>query len=149
VIGTRILVLTAGPPRRASTRYRILAHVPALERAGYRVDVRPPVGASRGPRRLLRLLDLVRDRLVAPPAGLLLVQRKTYPPLFAAGLRRRAAAVAWDIDDALDLPPPGRDVDDEVLRRYRRNFVATADAADLVLCGNRELASRLPTTGSC
>jgi glycosyltransferase involved in cell wall biosynthesis len=48
------------------------------------------------------------------------------------------------MDDALDLPPPGRDLSAPESRRYARNFLATTGAADLVLCGNPELASRLP-----
>jgi glycosyltransferase involved in cell wall biosynthesis len=46
------------------------------------------------------------------------------------------------LDDALALPPP--DAGATPAARFRRNFEATAHAADLVLCGNTELARRVP-----
>jgi glycosyltransferase involved in cell wall biosynthesis len=52
--------------------------------------------------------------------------------------------VLFDMDDALDLPPPSRSLGAASRRRYRANFEATVRSANLVLCGNRELASRLP-----
>jgi glycosyltransferase involved in cell wall biosynthesis len=48
------------------------------------------------------------------------------------------------MDDAVDLPPPSRDPGPRRRARRRRDFEATVGAADLVLCGNRELAARLP-----
>ena len=140
----RILALAAGAESRASTRYRLLAHRPALERAGFEVRVCYPVGRRLAPRRLWRALDLLRDRVGLPAADLLFLQRKTYPPWVARGLGGRVRRVVLDMDDAIDLPAPGRGDEPRRLRRYRDNFEATAARADLVLCGNRELASRLP-----
>jgi glycosyltransferase involved in cell wall biosynthesis len=48
------------------------------------------------------------------------------------------------MDDALDLPPPGKELGPAARLRYTRNFQATVGAADLVVCGNAELAARLP-----
>lgn len=138
----RIAFLPVGDATVASTRYRVLALEPALRAAGHETSVRYPVTA--GPARLARAADLLRDASLPPAADVLVVHRKTYPPRFAVQLPRPGRPLAWDIDDALDLPPPGRAADDATLQRYRANFDATAAAADLVLCGNAELARRVP-----
>jgi glycosyltransferase involved in cell wall biosynthesis len=142
----RITLLAAGDERRASTRYRLLAYRPALRAAGFDSVVRFPRDRSaRGPSRpAWRAVDLLQDLLDPALDDLLFIQRKTYPPALAPLLRRRRRPVVYDMDDALDLPPPSLAPGRSALRRYRRNFEATAAAADLVICGNRELAARLP-----
>jgi glycosyltransferase involved in cell wall biosynthesis len=49
-----------------------------------------------------------------------------------------------DVDDAIYLPPPSVALPPRVAARTRRRFEATAAAADLVLCGNREIPAHLP-----
>jgi len=140
----RLLMLTVDDERGASTRYRVLAHRPHLEARGFRTTVRYPLGRpERMFRPAWRAADLAQD-LLDPFIGLLFVHRKMYPPPVARRLRRAGRVVVFDIDDAVDLPPPGRQIEPATRDRYRRNFEATMNAADLVLCGNRELASRLP-----
>src|SRR4029078_9796379 len=70
--------------------------------------------------------------------------RKTFPPFFAARLRATDAPIVFDVDDAIDLPPPGSAASPSEMRRHAANFRATAAASDVVICGNREIASRLP-----
>jgi len=132
--------------RGASTRYRVLAYRPRLEAAGFETRVRFPREASAsGPARpAWRAVDLLQDLLGPAVEDLLFIHRKTYPPPLARWLRRRSRPLVFDLDDALDLPPPSRALGPAALARYRRNFEATTGAADLVLCGNRELAARLP-----
>lgn len=139
-------MLPVDGPRGASTRYRVLAYRPALEAAGFETLVRfPRERAAAGPARpAWRAVDLLQDLLGSAVEDLLFVHRKTYPPPLAPLLRRRGRPVVFDMDDALDLPPPSRSLGPSALRRYRANFEATVGAADLVLCGNRELTARLP-----
>ena len=137
----RLLAVAVGDELVASVRYRVLAHVPALRAAGFEVSVRAPLG-SRG--RLGRLADLVRDTVRPAAEDVLFVHRKTYPFPFSRLLARKRRAFVFDMDDALDLPPPGRAADASEIARYRRNFEATVRDADLVLCGNAELASKVP-----
>jgi len=138
---TRLLAVTVGDAQVASVRYRVLAHVPALEAAGFAVELRYPL-RMRG--KLGRLADLARDTLLPGGERVLFVHRKTYPPPFSELLARRRRALVFDMDDALDLPPPGRPSDARDHARYRRNFLSTIRDADLVLCGNTELASKVP-----
>lgn len=135
-----LLVIPVGGASVASVRYRVLAHLPALERAGLAPRVRFPWTGGK----LARALDLLADARAARVAGTVLVHRKTFPPFFAARLRRTDAPIVFDVDDAIDLPPPASAASPSELRRYATNFRATAEAADLVICGNREIASRLP-----
>jgi len=139
----RIVFSPVGDARTASTRYRLLAHLPAFAEAGFDTEIRYPLSLNRtGPlRRFWRLLDLWRDSsAVRGPQEVLFIQRKTYPPFFAGRLPGRGRPIVFDMDDALYLPPPGA----VAAARYRRNFEATAKAADLVLIGSRELAGHLP-----
>ena len=142
----RIKMLAVNDERGASTRYRLLAHRPHLEAAGFATVVRYPwrrAGSDlAGP--ILRAADLARDLLSPATEDLLFIQKKTYPPHLAKLLRRGDRPVLFDMDDALDLPPPSRSLDPSARRRYRANFEATVRSANLVLCGNKELASRLP-----
>jgi glycosyltransferase involved in cell wall biosynthesis len=87
---------------------------------------------------------LSRDVSTGRSADLLYIHRKLYPPWFARRLHCAARSLVFDMDDALDLPPPHTRTGEVDSPRYRRNFEATVHAADLVLCGNDELASRLP-----
>jgi glycosyltransferase involved in cell wall biosynthesis len=136
----RLLALTVGDQHVASVRYRVLAHVPALEAAGFSVRVRHPLAAGGD---LGRLADLVRDSVGPAGEDVLFVHRKTYPPPFSRSLSRKGRAFVFDMDDALDLPPPGRELDEAVITRYLKNFEATIRDADLVLCGNAELAAKV------
>ena len=144
--GRRLLLLTVDDELGASTRYRVLAHLQALQAAGYRTEVRfPSRRALRGRlRRFWRAVDRVRDVFESRRADLLFVHRKTYPAPLAHRLARTAPRRVFDMDDALDLPPASRSLDPAERRRYRRRFEETANAFDLVLCGNTELAGRLP-----
>ena len=139
----RIVAWPVGDAHNASTRYRLLAHLPAFAEAGFDTEVRYPLSLGRtGPlRRYWRLRDLWRDASnVRRPGELLFVQRKTYPPFFAGRLPGCGRPIVFDMDDALYLPPPGF----ASAERYRRNFDATVQVADLVLVGSRELATQLP-----
>ena len=144
--GRLLLILPVSDERAASTRYRILAHLPALRAAGFTPRVQPPLDLdrSRASRLLFRAADMMRDFYARAEEDLLLVQRKTYLPGPVSRLRREGRPFVFDMDDAIDLPPPGNSAKPSALRRYRRNFVATVETADLVLCGNRQLAKRLP-----
>ena len=86
-----ILMLPVADERGASTRYRVLAHRPALEDAGFTTEVRYPLDlAHRGPQRLvLRVADVLRDVYGETRADLWFVHRKTYPAPFVAPVARR------------------------------------------------------------
>ncbi len=142
---TRLRILVVGDATVASTRYRILAHLPALHAAGF--DPKVVFQESRPARRLLRLplrlLDEIRDLRQAADSDLLLIHRRCYPAFFAPLLRRKNRPMVFDIDDAIYLPSPVESNSRIARYRYRRNFNTTAAAANLVLCGNRVLAERV------
>jgi glycosyltransferase involved in cell wall biosynthesis len=108
--------------------------------------VRFPAGLGKtGPARpVWRAVDLVQD-LVAPSSEeILFLHRKTFPPPLARLLARPPRRIVFDFDDAVDLPPPSVEEDPRLQERYRANFEATTRRADLVICGNRHLAERVP-----
>lgn len=155
----RLGVLVVGDESVASTRYRVLAHLPALIEAGYETTIafqrlRP---ANRLFRLPWRMVDEIRDLRRFSNCDLLMIHRRCYPPLVAKHLSRPDRPTVFDFDDALYLPSPTERQTDFAWLRYRRNFDATAAAADLVLCGNAELAGQvanenkviLPTAVDC
>jgi glycosyltransferase involved in cell wall biosynthesis len=140
-----VLFLTVGDEASPGTRLRALAYRPYLERRGHRVRALVPMGADPNRlrrRRLLRPLELARDLAAASTADVVVVYRKTFPGTTARLLRRVAAAVVFEYDDAVDLPSPDEPQDETNRQRYRRNFSSTVAAADLVVAGNRVLAER-------
>lgn len=141
----RLRILVVGNQTVASTRYRILAHLPALRAAGFdpKVTFQEPRPASRLQRLPLRFLDEIRDLRQAADSDLLLIHRRCFPALFAPLLRRKSRPMVFDIDDAIYLPSPLESNSRFARNRYRRNFGTTAAAAELVLCGNRVLAERV------
>ena len=145
VEGLRLLALVVGDHTTASTRYRVLAYLDAMREAGFMPDVRfePAPTGGRLRNRLHRLAELVVTTH-RPPADLVLVHRRTFPPFFARRLGRAGVPVVWDLDDAVDLPPPSVAERPGLRTRYRRNFIATAEIADRAICGNPEIADRLP-----
>lgn len=145
-VGGRLAILAVGDDTVASTRHRVLAHLPALAAAGFEVTVsgQRPRPASRLLRLPLRLLDELRDLRRAAAADVLMVHRRCYPPGLASRLRSTGRPVAFDVDDALYLPSPAEPQTEAARRRYRLNFDATAAVADLVLCGNEVIASEVP-----
>ncbi len=141
----RIQVRVVGDEQVASTRFRVLAHLEALRASGFDVDLQMQTAVGdAGFRWPSRLAELVRDTIAAPDADLLLIHRRTYPPPFARRLRSFELPVVFDLDDALYLPPPSAAESAAKRRSYRRNFDATAAAADLVICGNAEIARQVP-----
>lgn len=141
----RLRILVVGDEAVASTRFRILAHLPALRAAGFdpKVTYQKPRPASRLLRSPMRLLDEIRDLRQAADSDLLLIHRRCYPPILAPLLRRKNRPMVFDIDDAIYLPSPVEPKSRIARYRYRRNFDTTAGAANLVLCGNRVLAERV------
>ncbi len=100
----RIVLAPVGDARTASTRYRLLAHLPALAEAGFETEIRYPLSLGRtgALRRIWRLRDLWRDVSGdREPGDVLFVQRKTYPPFFAAKLARGGGPIVFDMDGVL------------------------------------------------
>ncbi len=136
-----------GDATTASTRTRVLAHVQGLDAAGFDVTVRLAGRPSSGRLTSLaaRLIGLLRDVTRPLAADILLVHRLTLPPPFAALLRRRhRIPVVFDLDDAIDLPPPGVRASPGTRRRYARNLRSTVRCADVVTCGSPGLMQRTP-----
>jgi len=134
-----------GDERVASTRYRVLAHRDALEKAGFATEIQLQKRPRRwAERHISRLAELVSDTWGPLSADILFIHRRTYPPVFARRLRRHGASVVFDFDDALYLPPPSAPQDRRTRTRYRRNFLSTVAEADVVICGNSELAQQVP-----
>jgi glycosyltransferase involved in cell wall biosynthesis len=115
----KILVVATHPVEGASTRYRILAYLPALEQRGFRVRFHPffPSGALAAiyasGNQLSKLYYLLRGvlerghHLGSGDFDLLLIHRELFPlgrSFFLSRLRKRRVPIVYDYDDALFLP---------------------------------------------
>ncbi len=142
----RVLFLTVGDRQSPGTRLRALAYVPYLESRGHRVEVLFPLGKDPNRvrrRHVLRPVELIRDLVAAARSDVVVVYRKTFPGVSARLLRRVAARVIYEFDDAVYLPSPSEPRGEKNMARYRGNFLSTINASDLVVAGNHHLASEV------
>lgn len=104
----RLLLLTDGGLRHASSRTRALGYAPLLGAAGYAVAWRPrraddaPLGAL-GQALAKRWHGLRRARALARSWDVVYVQRQLLAPRALARLRQQGARLVFDFDDALYL----------------------------------------------
>lgn len=118
-MSTRILALATNPIEGASTRYRILAYTPFLEKEHFLVDFHPffPSDAlstvyGRG-KVLAKMYHLLRgfwqrSKLLQPGKyDLIVIHREIFPlalPVFSRRLKKLGARIIYDYDDAMFLP---------------------------------------------
>ena len=114
----QILILAVHPPSVAATRLRALQYVPALEAAGFQVEIRTFLGEADlsdwfGPRTSRRVRAAIRGLSRIPAsvravqrADVVLVQREAMPfgPPLLEWLAGRSAKLVWDLDDAVWVP---------------------------------------------
>ena len=124
------LVALVESPDHVCCRYRLAAFRPALEAAGYRLDLRPY------PKRWwsrLRLGHTLRD------ADVVILQRKLLPVWLLYLLRCAAPRLLFDFDDAVFLRDSYSPKGLHSAARLHR-FMATVETADVVVAGNQYLA---------
>lgn len=112
-------------PDKASTRYRVLQYLPALEKEGIRSTVK---ALSRSSRDWLDLARQIRS------ADVVFVQKKLFTPWELFLLRRLARRLIYDFDDAV-MTKDGPSTPVQNVRQLRR-FKATVRRVDLVIAGN-------------
>jgi len=115
----RILALTTNPIEGASTRYRVLAYIPYLERQGCTIDLHPffpskSLAAVYSQGNLLGKLYYVIEgfqkrlsRLRCHRYDLVIIHRELFPLGMNVFLRRLCkikARIVYDYDDAMFLP---------------------------------------------
>jgi glycosyltransferase involved in cell wall biosynthesis len=115
----KVLAVATHPVEGASTRYRLLAYLPALERHGFRVTFHPffPSGvldSIYGPgNRLRRAYYVLRGTiersiyLRSREFALLFIHRELFPlgrSFLLSRLKKREVGIVYDYDDALFLP---------------------------------------------
>lgn len=125
----RVVALVESPDH-VCCRYRLAAFRPALDAAGYALELQtlPRSAFAR-----LRLFRSLRS------ADAVVVQRRLLPRLDVTLLRRWARTLVFDLDDAVWLRDSYSAKGFDSPRRSRR-FRAIAGAADLVVAGNPHLA---------
>jgi glycosyltransferase involved in cell wall biosynthesis len=119
-------------PDHVCCRYRVAAFRPWLERAGYRLEVRPR------PRHWWHWLRLGRE---LRHADAVLLQRRLPQRWQLCLLRRAARRLLFDFDDAVFLRDSYSPRGVHSAAR-RRRFAAAVRAADAVIAGNRFLAEQ-------
>lgn len=149
----KILALATHPIEGASTRYRVLAYRPFLERHGFTVAFHPffpskalaTIYRSGSP--LGKLYYMIRGameraaQLRSRDFDLLLIHREIFPlgwTVFLSQLKRRRFRIIYDYDDALFLPQRR---DRWLLSRleYPNGARRLISASDAVIAGNQHL----------
>lgn len=124
------VVALVSDPRHPSVRYRIAQYADHLATAGLTLTLEP---LARRP--MARLEQLRRPR----KDSIVFLQRKLLPCWQTLLLRRSAAALVYDFDDAVFWRDSFHTRGPRSLTRWAR-FKATLAAADLVIAGNDFLA---------
>jgi glycosyltransferase involved in cell wall biosynthesis len=119
-------------------RYRVRAFAPALQAAGWDLNVE---GAEHGLRARLRQIDRARE------FDAILIQRKLFPGWQVDRLRRRTRWLIFDFDDAI-LYRDSNDPRGPYSRRRERRFGRVVQAADAVIAGNAFLADCAGSSGA-
>jgi glycosyltransferase involved in cell wall biosynthesis len=131
----KVLLLPAGGPGVASSRFRVYQYVAALRSAGFRVDLLP----GPGPGAPLPARYLLRVLRAAATSDVVIVQKRPLGRAFLA-LRAVNPRVIYDVDDALWVPPPGG-IDASTLDRARRGIARAMRLSRAVIAGNPWLAA--------
>ncbi len=113
---------------KASTRYRVLQYLPALEAAGVCHEIR---AVSKSSRNWLQLMRQVRA------ADVVFIQKKLFSVLEIALLRRLSKRLIYDFDDAIMYKDGLANAREHA--RQRKRFAATAARSDLLIAGNEYL----------
>jgi glycosyltransferase involved in cell wall biosynthesis len=130
--GLRLLFLStrAGRP---SYRFRVEQTLPFFRQAGHHCDVR------FFPKNIFSRMLMYRD---LSQYDVVFIQKRLIATMELAFVRRQARRLVFDVDDAVMFDSDGRP-DAHRLRR----FGAMMHRADLVICGNRYLASQAARYG--
>ena len=115
----------------ASSRYRVLQYVPALQEAGFDVTVTP------FPRKLGEQQRVYSD---AGEYDLVFIHRKRLSKYWIRKLRATAKKIVYDFDDAV-MYRDTLSIENQESERRKRRFERTCRVADLVIAGSGYLAS--------
>ena len=120
----------------ASSRYRIYEYVPDLRARGFQVQVLDPPG-RRLWARLRYYLGLMKE---CRAADVVVIQKRLFPSVVLAAVRKCSRRLLFDMDDALFTCPP--DMPDDKFRAHMtlKRLRATLKASDAVVCCNNCLA---------
>lgn len=133
-----ILFLPISGPRGASSRYRVLQFLPAIEAAGLSYDIHLPSPPGSGIQRVLTAFQ--EKRLIArkaQEAQSVFIQKRLLPANQVESLAARCPLL-FDFDDAIFTSPAGNR-SRVAERRVEQRLGGVLSAARVVIAGNRYL----------
>ena len=135
-----LLFLTVSDQRGASSRYRVLQYVTAIEESGFLVRILPPTKATgRGFARLWSsLLEQWAILKAARNADVIFVQKRLFSVGFVRQLSLLGKPLVFDFDDAIFTSPQGN-WSDNTKRRVCDRLSAILTASETVIAGNNFL----------
>src|SRR3972149_8132498 len=151
-----LLVITPYPNLSADTRYRIMQFIPGLEKAGWRVSLRPFMDARlftiyNQPGNTVQkirwtisgLVDRVGSIVSANQYDAILIHKEAFPfgpPWLENALQKRVSCLIFDMDDAFWTHPPQFH---QIGSRFRdpNRIAKMIGMSDHVLAGNEFLAN--------
>ncbi len=139
-----ILLVTFGDRNTASTRLRVLDHIPYLESEGFTVRIHYPVKKSG--LRIRRIFEKHNEYSsiieAAKDAGIVIVQKRLLPPIIIAKIGRSCHRIIYDFDDAIMTSQHKKSSMITAIRTQSR-FKAICKHSAAIIAGNRYLASRV------
>ena len=145
---TRVLFLPISGRQGASSRYRVYQFIPLLEAADISMDVMTPEPKARGLMRPIKGWYEERACLkAAEGADIIFIQKRLFPVGFIQSLRRLGKKIVFDLDDSI-FTSPKMDWSGPTRAKVLARLSAVLEASDLVIAGNRFLASKTREIGA-
>jgi glycosyltransferase involved in cell wall biosynthesis len=139
-----ILFLLVGDKLRASVRYRATQFFPLLEKRGFKIDTHFPTTKKSGIFKILSSYQEEEEILrKAQKSDIIFVEKRLFRIGFLKKLKNTNRKIVFDFDDAI-MESHNESRSNSTKNRALERFHATCAISDLVLAGNKYLASKVP-----
>lgn len=139
-----ILFLLVGDKLRASVRYRATQFFPLLEKKGFKIDTHFPTPKRSGIFKILSSYQEEEEILrKAQKSDIIFIEKRLFRIGFLKKLKNMNRKIVFDFDDAI-MESHNELRSNSTKSRALERFNATCAISDLVLAGNKYLASKVP-----
>ncbi len=139
-----ILLVTFGDRNTASTRLRVLDHIPYLDSGGFTVRTHYPIKKSGSwiKKTFEKRNEYSSIIKAARDAGIVIVQKRLLPPIIISKIKKSCHRIIYDFDDAITTSQHKK-FSIITATRTQSRFKAICKHSVAIIAGNRYLASRV------
>ncbi len=144
----KLLFLLVGSEKRASVRYRATQFFPSLEQVGFVIDCHFPAVKKGLFRKIFASYQEENEILQKiKECDIIFIEKRLFRVVFIKKIKSFGKKIIFDFDDAImESHSGGRSFLTNL--RVTQRFNAVCEASDLILAGNKYLASKVPKTNA-